>query len=171
MDTGILIVRLILGLALAAHGAQKLFGWFGGYGIKGTGGFFESIGYRPGNLFAFAAGLGEFGGGLLTAIGLLGPIGPALIIVVMLNAIGSVHIKHGFFATNNGVELPLMNIAGSLAVLFAGPGAFSLDAALGLIRLWSPGTEWATLAIAIVVALLNLAIRRPAPAQQQAAQH
>jgi putative oxidoreductase len=74
MDAGILIARLIVGLAIAAHGAQKLFGWFGGHGLKGTAGFFESLGFRPGIFFALAAGLGELGGGLLTAAGFLGPV-------------------------------------------------------------------------------------------------
>src|SRR2546428_533738 len=83
---------------LAAHGAQKLFGWFGGYGLAGTGGFFAGLGFRPGVLFALAAGLGELGGGLLTAAGLFGPVGPALIILVMLVAILAVHWPHGFFA-------------------------------------------------------------------------
>lgn len=170
MDAAILIVRLIVGLGLAAHGAQKLFGWFGGYGIKGTGGFFEGLGYRPGNLFAFSAGVAEFGGGLLTAIGLLNPIGPALIIIVMVNAIFSVHVKHGFFASNNGYELPLTNIAGSLAVAFAGPGIYSVDELIGFKALSTPGTEWAIVAISVVIALLNLAIRRSAPAPAQAAQ-
>jgi hypothetical protein len=83
MDFPLFIARLILGLGLAAHGAQKLFGWLGGYGIKGTGGFFESLGFFPGPLFALAAGLGELGSGLLTAVGLLSPVGPGLIIVVI----------------------------------------------------------------------------------------
>ena len=87
MTTALLIARLLLGGALFAHGAQKLFGWFGGYGVKGTGGFMESLGFRPGPMFAIAAGLGETGGGLLTALGLGGPIGPALIIMVMIVAI------------------------------------------------------------------------------------
>src|SRR5690242_16864534 len=76
MDAGLLIARLIVGFGLSAHGAQKLFGWFGGHGLKGTGGFFESLGFRPGVLFALAAGLGELGGGLFTAAGFLGPLGP-----------------------------------------------------------------------------------------------
>src|SRR5207244_9444618 len=83
MDAVLLIARLIIGLGLAAHGMQKLLGWFSGYGLKGTAGFFESIGFRPGVLFALAAGLGEVAGGLLTAAGLFGPIGPSLIITVM----------------------------------------------------------------------------------------
>src|SRR5437773_2448903 len=91
MSAGFLIARLILGLALAAHGAQKLFGWFGGYGLAGTGGFFAGLGFRPGVLFALAAGLDEVGGGLLTAAGLFGPVGPVLIILVMLVAIRPAH--------------------------------------------------------------------------------
>src|SRR3981189_1818294 len=112
MDAGLLIARLILGLAISAHGAQKLFGWFGGYGLNGTGGFFESIGFRPGRLFALAAGLAEFGGGVLTALGFLGPAGPALIILVMMVALLTVHLPHGFFAqskpgrTSRAVRLP-----------------------------------------------------------------
>src|SRR4051812_5688186 len=101
MDTGILVGRLIVGLAMAAHGAQKLFGWFGGYGIAGTGGFFEGLGFRPGRFFATAAGLGEFVGGLLTAFGLFGPVGPALIILVVTVAAAAVHWDKGFFAMNN----------------------------------------------------------------------
>src|SRR5258705_8114535 len=102
VDAGILVMRVLFGAAIAAHGAQKLFGWFGGYGLKGTGGFFDGLGYRPGFIFALAAGLGEVAGGLLTAAGFLGPIGPALIILVMLVAIFSVHLPHGFFASSNG---------------------------------------------------------------------
>ena len=98
MDIALLVVRAILGLGIAAHGAQKLFGWFGGYGLAGTGGFFEGIGFRPGRAFALLAGLGEFGGGLLTLLGLGGALGPALIVLVMLTAIFTVHVKNGFFA-------------------------------------------------------------------------
>src|ERR687883_1107954 len=97
ISTGLLVLRLMLGLAMAAHGAQKLFGWFGGYGLDGTGGFFEQLGFHPGRLFALAAGLGEFGGGVLVALGLLGPVGPGMIIAVMLVAILVVHAEHGFF--------------------------------------------------------------------------
>lgn len=162
MATALLIARLFIGLGLAAHGAQKLFGWFGGYGIKGTGGFFDGLGFRPGTFFAAAAGLGEFGGGLLTALGLGGPIGPALIIMVMLVALITVHLKNGFFASSNGIELPLMNIAGALALAFAGPGAFSVDALLGLNSIWSENLQWIAVGTAVVLALGNVAIRRPA---------
>ncbi len=159
-STGLLIARLLIGLGMAAHGAQKLFGWFGGYGIKGTGGFFEGLGFRPGPLFAAAAGLGELGGGMLTALGFLGPIGPALIIMVLVVAMRTVHVGHGFFVTSNGVELPLAYSAGALALAFAGPGLYSLDAALGLEPLWAPRTAWITIGVAILLALGNLAVRR-----------
>src|SRR5579862_446792 len=114
MDIALLVVRLI-GLGFAAHGAQKLFGWFGGYGIAGTGGFFESLGFRPGRLFAAAAALSEVIGGLLIALGLLGPVGPALVLAVMIVAAVSVHWHNGLFATANGIELPLLY--GTMAVL------------------------------------------------------
>src|SRR5436189_194129 len=84
MAQGLLVLRLIFGIVMAAHGAQKLFGWFGGYGLNGTGGYFESLGFRPGRFFAFAAGASEFAGGLLVAIGLFGPIGPALVLATMI---------------------------------------------------------------------------------------
>ncbi|HJR53007.1 MAG TPA: DoxX family membrane protein, partial [Gemmatimonadota bacterium] len=94
MSAALLILRLVLGLGLAAHGAQKLFGWFGGHGLAGTGGFFEGLGFRPGKAFAVLAGLGEFGGGILLALGLGGPLGPAVVVLVMLVAIGSVHLEN-----------------------------------------------------------------------------
>jgi putative oxidoreductase len=164
MDTALLIVRLIIGLGLAVHGAQKLFGWFGGYGIAGTGGFFESIGFKPGAFFAAAAGLGETAGGLLVALGLLGGLGPAAVLCVMLVAILTVHIKNGFLTANNGWELPALYIAGAFALPFTGFGAYSLDRAFGLDLLTAPATVWVLYAAAVVAALINLAVRRtPAP--------
>src|SRR5881394_2627131 len=103
-DLGLLVLRVVLGLIFAAHGSQKLFGWFGGYGLAGTGGFMESLGFRPGKTFATAAGLSEFSGGLLLALGFLGPVGPALILSVMVVAVITVHAKNGFFVSNNGIE-------------------------------------------------------------------
>ena len=167
MEIAILLARLFLGLALAAHGAQKILGWFGGYGIRGTGGFFEGLGFRPGTLFAAGAGLGEFGGGLLTALGLGGPIGPALIVMVMLVALIVVHWKNGFFAPN-GIELTLMNITGALLLTFVGPGLYSVDALLGINAAWPESIRWISLAVAVVLALVNIAIRRPAPAKAAA---
>jgi putative oxidoreductase len=165
MDTGLLIVRMVVGLVMAAHGAQKLFGWFGGYGLAGTGGFFESLGFRPGRFFAAAAGFTEVAGGLLLAFGLLGPLGPAMIISVMIVAIATVHWQHGLFATNNGYELPLLNIAAVAAIALIGNGAYSLDALLGLS--WSAGVVWTLLALGVIGGFANLAVRR-APAQAHA---
>lgn len=166
VSIGLLLARLFLGLALAAHGAQKLFGWFGGYGIKGTGGFFEgSLGLKPGALFATMSGLGEFVGGMLVAIGWLGPIGPALIIAVMTIAMITVHWKNGFFTSSNGVELPLMNVACALALTFGGFGAYSLDAVALVNALATPQAAWIAIIVAVVGALLSIVGRKPpAPA-------
>jgi putative oxidoreductase len=164
MDAGLLIARVILGLAFAAHGAQKLFGWFGGHGLTGIGGFFDGLGFRPGRLFALAAGLGELVGGLLTAAGLLWPIGPALIILVMVVAMVTVHASHGFFAVSNGIELPLIYLTAALALAFAGAGAYSLDAILGVGRLFDAATVWLLIALAVGLAFLSVGLRRLTPA-------
>jgi putative oxidoreductase len=158
-----LIVRLILGLGMAAHGTQKLFGWFGGHGIAGTGGFFEAIGFRPGRPFALMAALGETLGGLLTALGLGGALGPVLIILVMLVAVGAVHYNKGFFIASGGWELNAAYVAAALAVAFAGSGTYSLDHAIGLTFLTAPTQVWYALAASVVIAALNLLARRPAP--------
>ena len=126
-DTGLLILRVIVGLAIAGHGAQKLFGWFGGFGLSGTAGFFESLGFVPGVPFALAAGSGEFFGGLLIALGLFGFVGPAIVASVMVVAIGTVHLQHGFFAGNNGIELPLLYATSALIFAFTGYGRYALD--------------------------------------------
>ncbi len=167
MDLALLLVRLI-GIGFAAHGAQKLFGSFGGYGLAGTGGFFESIGFRPGRVFAAAAGFSELTGGLLVALGLLGPIGPMFIIAVMTTAAVSVHLHNGFFAQNNGYELPL--VYGSLALLlaFTGFGAYSLDAAFGLGSLWTPAISWIAVGLGVLGGLGNVATRRKAATSQPA---
>ena len=127
---GLFILRLVLGLVLAAHGSQKLFGLFGGYGIKGTGGWMESIGIKPGALFATLAGLGEFLGGLGVAAGLLTPLAAAGVVIVMIVAIASTHIKKGLWNSNGGYEYPLIIIAGAIALALTGPGSISLDAIL-----------------------------------------
>jgi putative oxidoreductase len=161
MSIALLIVRVIMGLGLAAHGSQKLFGWFGGYGLSGTGGFFDKIGFRPGRLFAFAAGLGEFAGGLLTAFGLGGALGPVMIVCVMLVVIGAVHLTKGFFSDKGGWELPAMYACVALAIAFAGNGRFSIDAALGLTFLTDPLQTWIALGAALVISVLNIAAKRP----------
>ena len=165
MNIALLIIRVILGLAIARHGAEKLFGWFGGYGIAGTAGFFEQLGWRPGKLFVLGAAGAELGGGLLTVLGLGGPIGPALIVMVMIVAIFSVHFAKGFAQANGGYELNTLYIAAALAPAFDF-GTYSLDQALGFTAYVTPATTWTALAAAVVLAGLNRAIRRPAPAAQ-----
>jgi putative oxidoreductase len=163
LNTGLLIARLVLGPIMAAHGTQKLFGWFGGYGLTGTGGFMESLGFRPGRAFAAAAGTTELVGGILLALGLLGPIGPALIITVMIVAAVTVHWKHGLFAANNGIEVPLLYGTAATALALTGPGLYSVDAFLGLDGIWTPGLAWTAIVLGAVGAAINLGLRRLAP--------
>lgn len=160
MDTGILLVRVVFGALMAAHGAQKLFGWFGGYGIAGTGGFFESLGFRPGRVFAAAAGFTEVTGGALLALGLLGPLGPAMIISVMVVAIATVHWQHGVFAQNNGMEVPLLYAVAAAGLALSGFGAYSLDAQLGLS--WPTAVSWTAIGLGVLGGLGNLALRKTA---------
>jgi putative oxidoreductase len=162
MDTGLLIARVVFGLLMAAHGAQKLFGWFGGYGLAGTAGFFEQLGFRPGKVFAGAAAGTETVAGLLVAFGLLGPLGPALILSVVIVAAATVHWQHGVFAQNNGIELPLLYGVVALTLALTGYGALSLDAALALT--WSEPVIWAVLAVGVIGGFANLAIRKTVPA-------
>jgi putative oxidoreductase len=163
MDLGLLVVRVVVGLVMAAHGAQKLFGWFGGHGLAGVGGFFEQLGFRPGRWFALAAGLSEFGGGLLLALGLLGPVSPALLVSVMIVAAATVHWPNGLFATTNGIELPLLYGTITAGLALTGFGQYSLDHALGLAGTFTPAVKVAVLGLAIVGGFANLALRRPTP--------
>src|SRR5712691_1015951 len=107
MSYGLLTLRVVVGGTMFAHGAQKLFGWFGGHGPRGTAGFFGQLGFRAPLLMALLAGLAELGGGLLFALGFLTPLASLAIAVVMLNAIFSVHWSKGFWNTNGGFEFPL----------------------------------------------------------------
>jgi len=128
MDLGLLLLRLVIGLSFMAHGAQKLFGWFGGYGPKGTGGWMESMGIKPGVAAAVMAGLMELVGGLLLAAGFLTVLGAALITLAMLGAIVKVHGKNGYWSTANGYEYNLLLIAAAVALALTGAGTYSLDA-------------------------------------------
>ena len=162
MDIGLLVLRLVVGLTMAAHGGQKLFGWFGGYGLAGTGGFLESLGFRPGRVHAALAGGGELVGGLLLALGLLTPVGSAIVIAVMVVAIVTVHLAKGFFVSDGGFEYNLVIIAATAALAFTGAGAYSLDAVEGLgVSGWLPGVL-AVLA-GLVLGAGALAARRVAP--------
>jgi len=170
MDIGILLLRLVLGLTLAAHGAQKLFGWFGGYGVNGTGAFLETLGFVPGRRNAIMAGLAEAGGGLLLALGAATPLAAAVVASVMLVAIVSAHWKNGFFITQGGYEYPFVLGLGAVSVAIAGPGALSVDALLG----WNlAGAGWggAALVVGLAGGALQLATRRVAAQGQDRSQH
>ena len=164
LSLGLLIGRLVVGLMMAAHGSQKLFGWFGGHGIQGTGHFFGSLGFQPGRTFATLAGLGELSSGLLIALGFLGPIGPAIMLADMIVAGISVHWRHGLFAMNNGIEVPLLYATAAIALAFTGFGRYSLDARLGLNALSAPRMVLIALGVGIIGSVVNLAMRRRAPA-------
>jgi putative oxidoreductase len=132
MNTGLAVLHILVGLLFVGHGAQKLFGVFGGHGLEGTAGFFESLGFRPGRFHAFAAGFNEFVGGALLALGLLVPLGAALVITTMVAASLTAHRGKGIWNQNSGSELPLVYAAIAFALAAVGAGDVSLDSALGL---------------------------------------
>jgi putative oxidoreductase len=149
---------------MAAHGAQKLFGWFGGYGLNKTGEFFVHLGFQRGRAFAAAASLTEITSGLLITLGFLGPIGPALVVSVMLVAVFTVHWKNGLFAGDNGIEVPLLYATGAIALALIGYGRYSVDALLGIQSLWTPALTVLALGAGALGGMANLAIRRrPSP--------
>ncbi len=169
-DIGLLILRLAVGGLLAGHGSQKLFGWFSGPGLKGTAGWLESLGLKPGTPWATVASASEFGGGVLTTLGFLHPLGPLGTMGAMIMATAKAHWGKPIWASAGGAELPVINMATALALILAGPGRFSLDHVLG-IRL----PRALVIAIAIVgAAMVAIGIgSRPTPppaptAEQQA---
>jgi putative oxidoreductase len=167
MSYGILLLRVVVGVAFVGHGTQKLFGWFGGYGPKGTGGFFASQGYRAPVLMAVVAGLSEAGGGTLLALGFATPLAGAMLATVMINAIASVTFKKAFMLGSE-LEIAYLTIAVSLAAI--GPGRFSIDRAIG----WGDdisGVWWGVgaLGLAVVVSFLTLTLGRKRPAVEQEA--
>jgi putative oxidoreductase len=159
MSIGLLILRLVVGLTLAAHGTQKLFGWFGGYGLTGTGGFLEQLGFVPGRRHALLAGLAETGAGLLLALGLATPVAAAVALSVMVVAGVSAHAPKGFFAHNGGYEYTLILGIAALSLAFTGPGGLSLDAVIGL---HDAGAAWgfAALIFGLAGGAVQLARRR-----------
>ncbi|WP_314174134.1 DoxX family protein [Streptomyces winkii] len=149
-DLGLLALRLGTGGVLFAHGTQKLFGWFGGHGLEGTGRFMEQLGFRPGRNHALASGLGEAGGGTLLALGLATPGAGAAVAAAMSGA-ASIHVPAGFFNDKGGLEYPaFLGLAGTVLAL-AGPGGFSLDHLLGhrLNQPWMPVVTFAAAAAAV----------------------
>lgn len=128
LDLALLILRVVVGVVVMAHGAQKLFGWFGGAGLKGFGSFLQMLNIWPARWWALVAALNEFIGGLLFLTGLLSPLGALLIIANMLVAIIKVHWAKGFFTTQGGYEFPLVLLANAFALGLSGPGAYALDA-------------------------------------------
>lgn len=165
LSIGLLLARVVIGFIMAAHGAQKLFGWFGGYGLRGTGQFFDQMGFRPGTAFAAAASITEIVSGLLVALGFLGPVGPALMISVMIVAAITVHWEHGLFAANNGIEVPLLYATGAFALAMTGFGQYSLDALLGIAGRLPTVDTWIALSLGVVGGFANVALRqRPASA-------
>jgi len=132
MKFGLTVLRTVIGVLFFGHGAQKLFGWFGGHGPEATGQFFESLGLRPGRKHATAAGAAEAGGGAALALGLFTPAAAATLIGVMSQAIRTVHLKNGPWVSDGGYEYNLALIATLVALADVGPGDLSLDRALGI---------------------------------------
>jgi putative oxidoreductase len=170
MSYGILLLRVVVGVAFVGHGTQKLFGWFGGYGPRGTGEFFASQGYRAPVVMAVAAGLSEAGGGTLLALGFATPLAGVLLATVMINAIAAVTFKRAFMLGSE-LEIAYLTIAVSLAA--TGPGRFSIDRAIG----WDDnisGVWWGVGALGAAVGLsfltLTLGRTRPVGQQEPAAQ-
>ena len=163
---GLLILRLVVGLILAGHGAQKLFGWWGGPGMTRWTQIVHSLRIRPAEPWAWVAALAEFGGGIFLALGLLTPLAAAAIAGSMIVAVVTVHLPKGFWVTKGGYEFNLALLAAVAALALTGPGAYSLDAALR-IHLPEPLTVIAA-AIALVIGVtVTLVTRSP----QQVAEH
>jgi len=131
-EFGLTILRVVAGLIFVAHGAQKLFGWFGGHGVSGTAGFFGQLGLRPARFWAVVAGLAEFFGGLCLVLGLLTPFAAAAVASSMLGAIVLVHLPKGFWNTSGGYEFNLALLAAAVCLGLAGPGAYALDPFIAL---------------------------------------
>ncbi|MGZ3640038.1 MAG: DoxX family protein, partial [Ktedonobacterales bacterium] len=169
-NIGLLILRLAVGGLLAGHGSQKLFGWFSGPGLKGMAGWLESMGLTPGTTWATAAALSEFGGGVLTTLGFLHPLGPLGTMGAMIMATVKAHWGKPIWATQGGAELPVINMGTALALTLTGPGRFSLDSVLGIrlpraLVIAIASVEAATLALGLV----SRPTPPPAPASEKPA--
>ena len=161
-NLAMLVLRVVLGGLLTGHGAQKLFGWWGGYGLDGTSAWLESMGLRPGRPWAIMAGGSEFGGGVLSLLGLFNPLGPLGVIGAMAMAARKAHWGKPIWVTEGGPELPVTNMSIATALMLAGPGKYSLDRALG-VRL----PRWiALLALAVLTIIVAFAAKTEPPPQQ-----
>lgn len=167
-DAGLLVLRVGTGVVLAAHGSQKLFGWFGGGGIEGTAKAMESMGYHPGKQSAVAAGLGEAGSGVLLALGLATPAAGAVAASAMAGAV-AVHAPAGFFNQTGGFEYPAFLGFTAAAVGLAGPGRYSLDHATGhrFDQPWTVAAAFAGCALAAAAVVGRRAGRRAEEAPQE----
>jgi putative oxidoreductase len=170
MSIGRLLLRLVVGGFFIGHGTQKLFGWFGGHGLDGTGQFFEQLGMRPGRRNALASGVAEAGGGAALVLGFATPLAASALIATMLTAVNRVHLKNGPWVANGGYEYNVVLIAAVTTLVEVGPGVPSVDSALGIER---SGPAWAVTALALGAAgafgahklAEAQAVPEPAPAQ------
>ncbi|MGW1253637.1 DoxX family protein [Streptomyces sp. NPDC002513] len=169
-DVGLLLLRLGTGGVLAAHGTQKLFGWFGGGGVEGTGQFMESVGYRPGKASAVASGLAETGSGVLLALGLATPAAGAAAAGAMAGA-AAVHVPNGFFVQSGGYEHPATLGLTAAGLAIAGPGRLSVDALFGQVvnREWMVPAAFAVTAAVttLVIGARNKRLRRKTEGEQE----
>lgn len=155
MDIAFLILRVVLGLLFVGHGAQKLFGWFGGPGLSGVANWFGSLSLNPPKFWALVAGLAEFLGGIGLALGLITPVAAAAIMGVMLMAIIKVHWANGIWLAKNGIEYPLVNLIVAAFIALFGPGVYALDQWLNLAYPM-PMTFFIALAAVVIGVLLGL---------------
>jgi putative oxidoreductase len=155
-STGLLVLRMLVGLLFVGHGTQKLFGWFGGAGPERTGEMFESAELQPGRRNALAAGTAEATGGALLATGLATPVAASMLSGVMLTAIRTVHWERGVWNTNGGYEYPAVILGTLFALTEAGPGEASVDRAIGRER---RGLRWALAQLAVAAIASDLTIR------------
>ncbi|HSL76214.1 MAG TPA: DoxX family protein [Candidatus Limnocylindrales bacterium] len=158
LDLALLILQLGVGLTFAAHGAQKLFGWWGGPGVAGWEGAMEHMGFRPARLFALTSALVEFGGGLLLAAGFFTPIVAAILVAQAVVIVGHVHWRHGFFNSESGVEFPLLLGIGAAAIGLAGASGVSLDSLVGVG--FEPAARVVLVIAGLIAGLIALAIPR-----------
>lgn len=166
LDLGLLVLRVVVGLIFAAHGAQKAFGWWNGPGFAGWTGFMGQMGLRPARLWSTMSTSAELAGGTALALGFLTPLAAAVLVAQGLVIVLRAHWSAGFWNANRGFEFPLSLLAGAAAILFTGPGLWALDSLLPVDVLYEPPVRWGVATIAAAVALLAVAMPRPEPAKQ-----